>query len=184
MEVSGGLKTNFKMAPKSECTWLTHFNFLLVLKFGKASVTLADITAGNGAVHAVDEVLFPEFGLLQSHANSELSMNLVQLLEDKGYVSFASALKQTRLDRVIDHEGHFTVFAPTDQAFDNPRAYPQDTTLVERVSYYIARGLIKESMADDELLVPSLLSKRKLRFNLYENGKVKEKSKVEIELKL
>jgi len=142
-----------------------------VLKFGKASVTLADITAGNGAVHAVDEVLFPEFGLLQSHANSELSMNLVQLLEDKGYVSFASALKQTRLDRVIDHEGHFTVFAPTDQAFDNPRAYPQDTTLVERVSYYIARGLIKESMADDELLVPSLLSKRKLRFNLYENGK-------------
>jgi hypothetical protein len=28
------------------------------LMFGKATVTLSDVTAGNGVVHAIDEVLF------------------------------------------------------------------------------------------------------------------------------
>lgn len=98
----------------------------------------------------------------------ERPQNLVQVLQEKGYNSFANALKATKLDKVIDHEGHFTVFAPTNEAFDNPKAYPQDTTLNERVAYYIVRGLIKESMVSDELMVPSLLSKRQLRFNVYQ----------------
>lgn len=127
-------------------------------------MTLADVTAGNGAIHGIDQVLFPTFELTQP---KKQSLNLVQLLKKKGYNSFANALKETRLDKVIDHEGHFTVFAPTDQAFNSPKAYPQDTNMHERVAYYIVRGLVKESMVKDELMVPSLLSKRRLRFNVY-----------------
>lgn len=128
------------------------------------------MTASNGAIHAIDQVIFPTSLQLTS---SSKSLNLVQVLQEKGYNSFATALKATKLDKVIDHEGHFTVFAPTDAAFDNPKAYPQDTTLNERVAYYIVRGLIKESMVSDELMVPSLLSKRQLRFNVYKTQEVK-----------
>ena len=97
-------------------------------------------------------------------------MNLIDLLGDKGYTSFAAALKETRMDKVVDHEGHFTIFAPTNEAFENPKSYPQHATLLERVSLHIARGLLKESAIEDELKVPSLLSKRKLRFNVYDGG--------------
>jgi transforming growth factor-beta-induced protein len=73
----------------------------------------------------------------------------------------------------VDHEGHFTIFAPTNEAFDAPKVYPQqEVSLLDRVSFHIARGLYKESLIQDESKVLTLLSKRKIRFNIYGDDKV------------
>ena len=73
-------------------------NFSGEIKFGKGLVTLKDVTAGNGAVHAISEVLFPDF---KSFSTKKKSMNLMQVLESNGYTSFAKALRDTGLDKVI-----------------------------------------------------------------------------------
>jgi Fasciclin domain len=48
--------------------------------FGKATVTLSDVTAGNGVVHAIDEVLFasPQTSQLKNDVNKK--ENLVSIL--------------------------------------------------------------------------------------------------------
>ena len=122
-------------------------------------MTLADVTAGNGAVHTIDEVLFPDFKIK--------TKNLVEVLKSQGFSAFAKALTETGIDKVIDHEGHFTVFAPTNEAFENPKRYPLHFSLRDRVAYHIARGLIKESTIQNDQIVPTLLAKRTLRFNIY-----------------
>ena len=98
-------------------------------------------------------------------------LNLADLCRQKGYTAFAEALKTTRMDKVVDHEGHFTIFAPTNAAFENPKTYPSgrghSMSLYDRVAYHIAKGLIKESSVKDEMKVPTLLSKRTIRFNVY-----------------
>ena len=83
--------------------------------FGKATVTLSDVTAGNGVVHAIDEVLFttPPTSTLENDINSVVSTkkddsikvsakkkNLVQLCNDLGFTSFAAAMTMTGIDKV------------------------------------------------------------------------------------
>jgi len=91
----------------------------------------------------------------------------VEVLKSRGFSAFAKALTETGIDKVIDHEGHFTVFAPTNEAFENPKSYPLHFSLRDRVAYHIARGLIKESTIQNDQLVPTLLAKRTIRFNIY-----------------
>lgn len=143
------------------------------VKFGKGTVTLMDVTAGNGAVHAIDEVLFPTSGRYHRHHKSSSlrklqQQNLADLCRTLGYTSFADALKATKLDKVVDHEGHFTILAPTNEAFDHPQSYPKQFSLVDKVRFHIARGLIKESKVVNEVQVPTLLSKRFVKFNVYQ----------------
>ena len=82
--------------------------------FGKATVTLSDVTAGNGVVHAIDEVLFttpPTSNIgnsVESTKNdnsinfSAKKKNLVELCKDLGFTSFAAAMAMTGIDKV-DH---------------------------------------------------------------------------------
>ena len=69
--------------------------------FGKATVTLSDVTAGNGVVHAIDEVLFASPQTSQSIKNDgnkkdnlagPKRKNLVELCKDLGFTSFAAAI--------------------------------------------------------------------------------------------
>lgn len=98
--------------------------------FGKATVTLSDITAGNGVVHAIDEVLFatPQMSNVDDNILTEMAKNdgfpattkstkkynsllsvsgdgpkrknLVDLCRDLGFTSFAAAMTLTGLDKV------------------------------------------------------------------------------------
>lgn len=83
--------------------------------FGKATVTLSDVTAGNGVVHAIDEVLFatPQLSQLskptfkpevnkRDKPVEQKRKNLVELCKDLGFTSFAAAMALTGIDKVAD----------------------------------------------------------------------------------
>jgi transforming growth factor-beta-induced protein len=73
----------------------------------QAQVTLADVTASNGTVHVLDAVVLP--------VNT-----VVDVAIDNNFTTLATALIQEELIPALsDPLAQFTVFAPTNQAFDN-----------------------------------------------------------------
>ncbi|MEM6769697.1 MAG: fasciclin domain-containing protein, partial [Bacteroidota bacterium] len=69
-----------------------------------ANVIVADVDAVNGVIHAIDQVLLPP--TLTSTA-----------VADGRFTTLVAALQRTGLDDVLNGNGNFTVFAPTDAAF-------------------------------------------------------------------
>lgn len=76
---------------------------------GSASVVAADLEASNGFIHAIDQVLLP----------NEFS-NVAQIIE-KNYdlTTLRDLLEQYDLVETISDDGPYTVFAPTNQAFED-----------------------------------------------------------------
>lgn len=78
-----------------------------------ATVTMADITAVNGVVHIIDAVLVPS-----------LEASIVNTVVEPAYfnVDFTTltgaVVKADLLSTLIDAEAEFTVFAPTNDAFE------------------------------------------------------------------
>ena len=82
-----------------------------------AAVAPADITARNGVVHVIDKVLLPQEAL---DALMPPTPNIVELAMDTEFLSLlVGALVQADAGLVdlLQTEGPFTVFAPTDTAF-------------------------------------------------------------------
>lgn len=65
-----------------------------------------DIAADNGIIHVVDQVLLPE------------DRNIVEVATDAGFSTLVTAVDAAGLTATLSGEGDFTVFAPTDAAFD------------------------------------------------------------------
>ena len=83
-----------------------------------ASVAPADIAASNGVVHVIDKVLLPQEAL--DALNPEPMPNIVELAMDTDFLSLlVGALVQADAGLVdlLQTDGPFTVFAPTDTAF-------------------------------------------------------------------
>ena len=77
-----------------------------------AQVIVADLTADNGVVHVIDAVLTPPVPtntVVDIVVNSEVH----NLLE--------AAVLEADLAGTLSGEGPFTVFAPTDDAFELPK---------------------------------------------------------------
>ncbi|MFW5760952.1 MAG: fasciclin domain-containing protein [Cyclobacteriaceae bacterium] len=72
---------------------------------GKSEIVVTDIPAGNGVVHALDYTLIPP------------SENIVELASD-GFTELAAAMVATGLDGTLSTGGPYTVFAPTNAAFE------------------------------------------------------------------
>ena len=76
-----------------------------------ATVTVADITTDNGVVHVIDAVLLPP--------TPEVTPTVADIIaESADHTVLAAVLDSADLDVVLAGEGPFTVFAPTDAAFD------------------------------------------------------------------
>jgi uncharacterized surface protein with fasciclin (FAS1) repeats len=74
----------------------------------RANVTTADVAASNGVIHVIDKVLVPP-GVL----------NIVQMAQvNPAFSSLLNALSSAGLQEVLAGAGPFTVFAPTNVAFD------------------------------------------------------------------
>lgn len=74
-----------------------------------AMVTVADITASNGVVHVIDAVLLPPAIVTASIWDIVVESPVHETLE--------AAINAAELAGVLDGEGTFTLFAPTDEAF-------------------------------------------------------------------
>jgi transforming growth factor-beta-induced protein len=71
-----------------------------------AQVTVADLEASNGVVHVLDAVLIPALTVYDVIQNSPV------------HTILGTAIDVAGLDGALQSEGPFTVFAPTDDAFD------------------------------------------------------------------
>ena len=79
-----------------------------------STVTMTDIQADNGVIHVIDAVLMPPAD------RGEPSMNIVETAVANGnFTTLVAALQAADLDTVLADESEtFTVFAPTDAAFE------------------------------------------------------------------
>ncbi len=71
-----------------------------------AKVIIADIKTENGVVHVLDAVLLPKTTVVDIINNSE------------DHFILSSVLSLTGIDSALSDDGPFTVFAPTDKAFE------------------------------------------------------------------
>lgn len=77
------------------------------VKIGKAKVIQADIATSNGVIHVIDTVIMPE------------TKNIVEVADAAGsFTTLLAAAKAAGLAGVLAGDGPFTVFAPTDEAFE------------------------------------------------------------------
>jgi len=105
-----------------------------------ASVVKADIECSNGAIHVIDSVILPK-DIVGVAASNETFSTLV------------AAVKAAGLVETLQSDGPFTVFAPTNAAFD---ALPEGTVesllkpenkekLVEVLTYHVVSGRVMAS---------------------------------------
>ncbi len=87
------------------------------VKINTSSVTAADVKASNGVIHIIDQVLVPEtFQLAPAAAPLPSIVDIAVGSEDFGIL--VAALQKAELVEALQTEGPFTVFAPTNAAFE------------------------------------------------------------------
>jgi uncharacterized surface protein with fasciclin (FAS1) repeats len=99
---------------------------------GNATVTQADIDASNGVIHKIDKVLMPPTGTVVQIASSNPEFSLL-----------VKAVTKAGLASTLSGAGPFTVFAPTNAAFEaaglNSTAIDNATveTLTKVLTYHV-----------------------------------------------
>jgi uncharacterized surface protein with fasciclin (FAS1) repeats len=84
------------------------------LYINKSAVSLADVMADNGVIHVVDQVILPPPAVTDS------TQTIVDIaLADDNFSTLVAALTEANLVATLsDESATFTVFAPTNAAFD------------------------------------------------------------------
>ncbi len=110
------------------------------VRINDSLVVIADIVASNGVIHVIDAVLLPP----------EPVGSIVDIaLADDRFETLVAALQAADLVGTLQGEGPFTVFAPTDDAFD---ALPEGTvealledipTLTAILLYHVVAGDVR-----------------------------------------
>jgi transforming growth factor-beta-induced protein len=85
------------------------------VKINMSNVTSADVAATNGVIHVIDKVLVPDSFVL-----SPIENDIVDIaLGNDDFSMLVSLLQQVDLVETLQGEGPFTVFAPTNDAFQS-----------------------------------------------------------------
>ncbi len=119
---------------------------------GATEISTTDLTASNGVVHVIDLTLTPP-------AN-----DIVQIAIDAGFSKLAEALTEAGLVATLQGDGPFTVFAPTDAAFDalystlgvSGPAEIDDAVLEDVLLYHVLSGRVFSSDLSDGLQATTL----------------------------
>lgn len=87
----------------------------------KVKVTTMDIAAANGVIHIIDAVLVPPTNSLITSPLGSADMTLTEVLAGQENLStFLSLVEQAGLTSMLENpHSLYTVFAPTNEAFDN-----------------------------------------------------------------
>ena len=114
-----------------------------VILNGAVEVIITDIEASNGIIHVIDAVLLPP-----SLTAEELPSIAEIAAGDENFSTLVAALDAAGLVDVLAGEGDFTVFAPTNDAFD---ALPEGTIpalledpegdLTQILLYHVVEGI-------------------------------------------
>ncbi|MBN1387489.1 MAG: fasciclin domain-containing protein [Bacteroidales bacterium] len=139
---------------------------------GNTQIILTDIDpsegagTANGVVHVIDRTLVPP------------SQDIVAIAIDAGFSKLAAALTEAGLVSTLQGNGPFTVFAPTDAAFDAlytalgaSGPADLDDTLLESVLLYHVLGLTAFSTdLEDGLTATTLSSSATFTINISESS--------------
>ncbi len=137
-----------------------------------ARVTTADIEASNGVIHVIDRLILPP------------SSDIVETAVNAGsFTKLAEALSAAELVETLQGEGPFTVFAPTDAAFEafeeaNPGVLQSLTTeqLTDILLYHVSSGWVGAADLSDGMRVPTQLAGAELIVDLNDGVRVNQSS--------
>lgn len=88
------------------------------VKINESTVATPDLEASNGVIHVIDTVLVPEsFKLEQEPQTPETVVDIA--LSNENFSILVAALQKADLVDTLKGDGPFTVFAPTNQAFED-----------------------------------------------------------------
>ena len=164
--VVNGKVNSSSLQDGQEVTTLNESDFYVSLNDGvfvngKTEVTTADVEASNGVIHVIDRALVPP------------SQDLVEIAVAAGFTKLAEAVTEAGLVGALQGEGPFTVFAPTNEAFDalyqrlgvsGPAAIDDDI-LVAVLTYHVLGGRVFSSDLSDGA-TPATLQSGTVEINL------------------
>jgi len=93
--------------------------------------------------------------------------NLIELAQELNLTTCVNNLKEIGADKLLDHEGWYTLFCPTNEAFNDEKYFPDEETLTNKMRLHVARGLYNSHSFNNEKLLKSMLTKRNIRINIY-----------------
>lgn len=141
---------------------------------GGPEVVAADLKASNGIVHGIDAVILPPTVVTFATSNPGLSSLVAALTRADLSTDFVGALSG---------DGPFTVFAPTNQAFQNLLDSNPDwntladipaATLEAVLSYHVSgAGNVRSSQLMDGMEVPTLAENQTLQVDLSDPSQAK-----------
>jgi transforming growth factor-beta-induced protein len=131
---------------------------------GTSTVTKADVAASNGIIHVIDRTLVPP------------TDDIVEIAVGAGFTKLAEALTEAGLVETLQGDGPFTVFAPTDAAFDalyarlgvTGPAEIDEATLEAVLTYHVLGARVFSSDLSDGAM-PETLQTGTVTVNLGEN---------------
>lgn len=131
-----------------------------------AQVIITDIVASNGVIHVIDTVLLPP--------------TIYSLLDaSKKFGTLVTAVNAADLDGVLSGTGPFTVFAPTDAAFDNlplgtvaTLLKPENVSQLKNIlKYHVVAGKVMAASVIDVSSTVTLFEGKNVIIRI-ENGNV------------
>jgi transforming growth factor-beta-induced protein len=99
------------------------------VKINGSTVTSADIEASNGVIHVIDQIIIPPGDIIEVATAAG------------SFSELAGALTAANLVETLQGEGPFTVFAPTDAAFQALSAVPEGDALTDVLLYHVMEGI-------------------------------------------
>lgn len=104
---------------------------------GISSVTEADIVGTNGIIHAVNTVIDLPTIVTFATADPNFSTLVTALTELTPGVDYVNILGRTEGSNADGINPDYTVFAPTNDAFDDLDAIPGETVLIEVLNHHV-----------------------------------------------
>jgi uncharacterized surface protein with fasciclin (FAS1) repeats len=123
-------------------------------KVDDATITITDILAENGVVHVINAVLIPEI------PEGTTVFDIIENSSD--HTTLETALIESDLADVLSGDGPFTVFAPTDAAFDALPAGTLDALLADMpalttlLTHHVYGGSLEDTDLTDGLSILTL----------------------------
>ena len=85
----------------------------------ESQVIIPDIEGSNGVIHGIDKVLIPPSFENEIKTTSDETVVDLAVNADNEFSTLVEVLTQFELDKVLSGDGPFTVFAPTNDAFED-----------------------------------------------------------------
>ncbi len=152
------------------------------VKINSSNVTSADIEAINGVIHVIDTVLVPQdFKLVQEEKIADQGPKTVVdiALSNDDFSILVAALQKADLVGALQGEGPFTVFAPTNAAFEDllkdlnisASDLLSQPDLAKVLLYHVVSGKVMSTDLSNGLEAPTLNGEA-LKFDLSSGVKV------------